>query len=825
MREPRELVEMGGEERPGAHALEDREADGPGDGEPVACPGAPPDLVHDDEAAVAGAAQDVRGLVHLHQEGRLSAREVVGRADPAVDGVDEADVGLRRGNVGAHLRHERDEGGLAEERRLAGHVRSGQNHEVGSAVGELDAVRYEGASREVRLHHRVTPIADAQEPVVAQPRPGVPVHRRREGERLADVQLAQRLADRQQRGGPPADQLAHLEEQGALDLHDALGRVVDRALEVGEARGRVALAAHERLPSDEVGGHQGEVRLRDLEVVSDDPVVPQLQVGDAGGRPLLLQVGLEHAPRVALQRVQAVELRVVAALDQPPLGQHARGLLVDGPLDQIHHRPHRFGVCAEHGARIPARLPARIDRTAARAGADAAAIQQCGGLQGRLERRPDAEQVARPRALHGRAGRQPLEVAHAAERLAQPGERHLVAVERLHRVETALDGGAVQEGREQPPPQLARAGRGARLVQHLEQREAPAAVLEVGEQLEVALRRLVEPDERPFAVDRERGQVIELPTGVFADVLEQDPRGDDLHRVVGQTVPLQVGDPELPLQARAAGGEVEAPVGQPVQEHALALAEQPTHRCSVRLVLCLTARLARSFGAPFGPALGVRQEALRHAHLARIQPVELLRQPLGDRLGGERRDGHFPGGQVRVRQRDPLSPPGDRGEVVVGGAVEQALVEHGARGDDFHELTVHQAMAGRRGLLAHGHLAAGGEQARDVARDRVVGDPAHGPAVALGEGEVEQRRALAGVPVEHLVEVSETEEQHRVTGPLPRGAILLHHGGRVAHGRGEYTSGGGAANRRRTAARRRDYRATAPPRCRSQSLSTRAAAT
>ena len=70
------------------HRLDHR----PGDGEAVIGRGAAPDLVEDDQAARRRLRQDRGGLDHLDHEGRSAAREIVRRADPAEQAVDQAEL-------------------------------------------------------------------------------------------------------------------------------------------------------------------------------------------------------------------------------------------------------------------------------------------------------------------------------------------------------------------------------------------------------------------------------------------------------------------------------------------------------------------------------------------------------------------------------------------------------------------------------------------------------------------------------------------------------------------------------------------------------------
>ena len=84
------------------------------------------DLVHDDEGAGRGVAEDVGRLEHLDHEGGLVAEEVVGGADAAEEPVDDAEGGVGGGDEGARLRQDGDEGVLPQEGAFARHVGPGQ---------------------------------------------------------------------------------------------------------------------------------------------------------------------------------------------------------------------------------------------------------------------------------------------------------------------------------------------------------------------------------------------------------------------------------------------------------------------------------------------------------------------------------------------------------------------------------------------------------------------------------------------------------------------------------------------------------------------------
>ncbi len=112
---------------------------GPGDGEPVEGRGASADLVEHDKGALARLIEDGGSLDHLDHEGGAAAGEIVGGADAAEEPIDDADMGLARRHEGTGLGEHDDERVLAEEGRLAGHVRSGDDEDAGAVAVGADA--------------------------------------------------------------------------------------------------------------------------------------------------------------------------------------------------------------------------------------------------------------------------------------------------------------------------------------------------------------------------------------------------------------------------------------------------------------------------------------------------------------------------------------------------------------------------------------------------------------------------------------------------------------------------------------------------------------
>ena len=109
-----------------------------------------------------------------------------------------------------------------------------------------------------------------------------------------------------------------------------------------------------------------------------------------------------------------------------------------------------------------------------------AASQGVGELGERRERTAQRDEIARRGAVEGELDREPLDVAHLVEPLAQLAPRAGVPREELDRVVTAPDLGDARERREEPPAEQARAGRGLRRVDLSEERAALGAVDRAG---------------------------------------------------------------------------------------------------------------------------------------------------------------------------------------------------------------------------------------------------------------------------------------------------------------------------------------------------------
>ncbi len=155
---------VGGEQGPAAIDLVQMLDRRPGDGQAVIGRRAAADFIQDDQRPGPRLVEDRRGLDHFDHEGRASARQIVGRADPAEQAVDDADMGRRGRNVRTHLGEDGDQGVLAQEGALARHVGTGHQPQA-LRLAEVAAVGYEApglARRGQGLDHRMAAALDLE---------------------------------------------------------------------------------------------------------------------------------------------------------------------------------------------------------------------------------------------------------------------------------------------------------------------------------------------------------------------------------------------------------------------------------------------------------------------------------------------------------------------------------------------------------------------------------------------------------------------------------------------------------------------------------------
>ncbi len=216
---------------------------------------------------------------------------------------------------GAHLRQHGDERVLAQEGRLAAHVRAGDEADApGLLAREVAGIGDEGLARlaQGRLHHRMAAALDREGEALVELRTG-PIELDREfGVACRHVQRRERVGD----VGDPIRLLHHplaqpvehlrFERQnpvgGARDLRFQLAQ-----LDAGEAHGiDHGLAMHE-FPHQALEAGLAH-RLRHLDVVAEHVVVLDPQGPAAGGLGVARLQGRDDLPRVLAEQPGLVDL-------------------------------------------------------------------------------------------------------------------------------------------------------------------------------------------------------------------------------------------------------------------------------------------------------------------------------------------------------------------------------------------------------------------------------------------------------------------------------------------------------------------------------------
>jgi hypothetical protein len=136
----------------------------------------------------------------------------------------------------------------------------------------------------------------------------------------------------------------------------------------------------------------------------------------------------------------------------------------------------------------------------------------------------------------------------------------------------------------------------------------------------------------------------------------------------------------------------------------------------------------------------------------------------------------------------------DRGQVVVGSAVEQWIIGERAGGHQANDFALDQPLGGRGvfGLFADGNLVARGDHFAEVAIDRMKRHARHrnfvrGPLVAAGQRHTQHFGGQFGVFPEHLIKIPHPKKQHVARMQRLEFLILPHRGGkgfggRIGHG-------------------------------------------
>ena len=126
-------------------------------------------------------------------------------------------------------------------------------------------------------------------------------------------------------------------EQRQLANGNALVGVEHPVLELLERRRREAFAAGDRLLAVVVGGHGGEVRSRDLDVVPEDAVEPNLERADAGARAFGLFHRRDRGLAAPADVAEFVQFGIDAVANHARIPRERGRLVGERALDAVAH--------------------------------------------------------------------------------------------------------------------------------------------------------------------------------------------------------------------------------------------------------------------------------------------------------------------------------------------------------------------------------------------------------------------------------------------------------------------------------------------------------
>ena len=188
-----------------------------------------------------------------------------------------------------------------------------------------------------QLHHGMAAGHDFNLISLGQDRTDIVVEQGHLGQGSVDIQVSQGPGSAQQTLGEGPHLLAHLAEDGGLQVQDALLGIKNERLVFLEFRGDKPLGVDQRLLADVFLGHGVQVGFGDFNVIAKDLVVAHLEGFDARAFPLSgLQIG--H-PTLGIARGcdHVVQLGREPRANDSTAGQGSRGIFGNGLLDQSRH--------------------------------------------------------------------------------------------------------------------------------------------------------------------------------------------------------------------------------------------------------------------------------------------------------------------------------------------------------------------------------------------------------------------------------------------------------------------------------------------------------
>jgi hypothetical protein len=329
-----EFVIMGGEEGFGADDVMEVFDDGPGEAEAVEGAGAAADFVEYDEAGRGGVMEDIGGFAHFDHERGLAAGEVVAGADAGEDAVEAIDAGLGGGDEGTRMSEEGEEGDLADIGAFAGHIGSGDEHDLAGGI-ELGVIGDEALWGQVLVEHGMAAVVDLEVAFVADVGTAVLVESGAFREGGEDIELGEGVGGLLEGRELAEGGFAELEEEVVFEFGAAFIGAQDLGLHILELRGDEAFAVGDGLFADVMGRDFLKVGFGDFDEVAEDGVEADFEGGDSGLLDFLeLELG-DPILAVGAGLAEFIERGIEAVADQAALFEGERGVIFEGAMDQV----------------------------------------------------------------------------------------------------------------------------------------------------------------------------------------------------------------------------------------------------------------------------------------------------------------------------------------------------------------------------------------------------------------------------------------------------------------------------------------------------------
>ncbi len=471
-------------------------------------------------------------------------------------------------------------------------------------------------------------------------------------------------------------------EQIVFDLDNAVLGPQNLLFIFLEGRGNVAFGVGQGLLSLVVLGHPGDVTFGHFDVVTKDLVEPHLKGRNPCALPFLqFQAGDPALPFTA-DGAKLIQFGVELVPDQSALPQHERRIVDNRPTDCFDHVFEQIDSLAQFA-----------EQRALQGGEEPDNSRQS------FQRCPQGHQILGIGRGHGNLGIKPFKIVNTVKQMAQILAHQALTDHLGHRLVSAANPAAIDQGGVDPLAQLASAHGGDGSIENAEQRSALAAVLQGGGQFQVAASGLVQNHVVPGMVG-----------GQFLDMTDRPFLG------LPQIVKHGPGRPHRPGQLGAAEGFKGRTIEKIFQQTRGPIRLKDPFRYRVDHP---TGELAAQEALDF-PAVSI----LGQQHLAGIDSSDFTAEPLP--VAGF---GHpeLAGGDVEHGNSPSVS--GTRGQghqVIVLLGLQRIGIDHQAGGYNPNNLPLDDPFGGPGvfNLLADGNLESVFDQLGNVGLAAVIRDSA-----------------------------------------------------------------------------------------------------